>query len=775
MTRDFRDRSLLLIVVMGMLLIAGCSQKPPRRAYGSLVEYVNPLVGTDSEHGFSNGNTYPAVALPWGMNFWTPQTSKMRNGWTYTYKAKHIKGFKQTHQPSPWLNDYAAFSLMPLVGELKVDETARQSAFSHDREHSSPHYYSVHLDDYQVKVEITPTKRCAVFRFTFPSTEDAYVLLDGYWGNSKLTVDPESKTLTGWVDNNHGGVAPNFKNYIVASFSQPFEKSGTWVDSVLYDSKSAEGQRAGAFVKFNSKSRRVVELRVASSFVSLEQAKLNLEREVGNLSFEAIKERGAAAWNKELGKIQLEKGNGKPEDKRTFYSNLYRLLLFPREFYEISANSDTIHYSPYNGRIEKGVLYTDNGFWDTFRAVYPFYSILYPRKCGEIMQGIMVNPYKESGWLPEWSSPGHRNVMIGSNSASIIAEAYCKGIRNFDIHTAYEGILKNSENEGPLTSVGRAGVKWYNELGYIPSDVGVNEHVARTLEYAYNDFSIYRLAKLLQRPQEEIERFAMRAQNYRNVFDASTNFMRGKDKNGSWQEPFSPDTWGGAFTEGSAWHYTWSVLHDPQGLIDLMGGKEAFTAKLDSVFTTPPTFDYSYYNHEIHEMIEMVAANMGQYAHGNQPIQHGIYLYNYAQQPWKTQYWADYVMDSLYSDQPDGYCGDEDNGQTSAWYVFSALGFYPVAGVTAQYVIGAPHFEHVRLLLPGGKELEIKANQLSESNKYIQSVKVNGISYSKNYLPHEILISGGLIEFEMGAFPNTAWGSNKEDVPFSMSSPREVI
>ncbi|MCG8476752.1 MAG: GH92 family glycosyl hydrolase [Cytophagales bacterium] len=770
MSSSKKRRNVLLTLALGAALCAGCSPNKEKKVLESRADLVNPLVGSDSEYKFSNGNTYPAIALPWGMNFWTPQTAKMRDGWTYAYKAKHIKGFKQTHQPSPWLNDYAAFSLMPLVGELKIDETERQSAFSHENETSSPHYYSVLLDDYKTKVEISPTKRCAIFRFTFPETQEAKVLLDGYWANSHIVIDKERQTISGWVDNNHGGVADNFKNYFVARFDRPFEKGNTWLNAKATSSSESKGEKAGAYVAFNAKSNQEVVVRVASSFVSLEQAKLNLERELGQSSFEEIKTKAKEAWNSELGKVQIVKGNHNQEDQKVFYSNLYRLLLFPREFYEVSAANDTIHYSPYNGKIEKGVMYTDNGFWDTFRAVYPFYSLLYPAKYGEMMQGIMVNPFKESGWLPEWSSPGHRNVMIGSNSASIIAEAYCKGIRNFDIETAYQGILKNSENAGPLTSVGRAGVEWYNKLGYIPCDAKVNEYVARTLEYAYNDFSIYRLAVLLNRPKEEIERFAKRAQNYRNVFDASTNFMRGKDSKGNWQKPFVPDAWGGAFTEGSAWHYTWSVLHDPQGLIDLMGGREAFTAKLDSVFTTPPTFDYSYYNQEIHEMTEMAAANMGQYAHGNQPIQHGIYLYNYARQPWKTQYWTDRVMDSLYSAKADGYCGDEDNGQTSAWYVFSAMGFYPVAGVTGEYVIGAPRFEHLKITLPTGNVLEIKAKNLTERNIYIQSLKVNGKPYGKNYFTHELLKKGGLVEFEMGPEPNKSWGSRKEDIPFSMSN-----
>ncbi|HPO70846.1 MAG TPA: glycoside hydrolase family 92 protein, partial [Anaerohalosphaeraceae bacterium] len=376
----------------------------------------------------------------------------------------------------------------------------------------------------------------------------------------------------------------------------------------------------------------------------------------------------------------------------------------------------------------------------------------------------------ESGWLPEWASPGHRDCMIGSNSAVNIADAYLKGIRGYDIDTLYEAILKNSENAGPLRSVGRFGVEYYNTLGYIPCDVNVNESVARTLEYCYADFTIWKLARALNRPQDEIDRFFRRAQYYKNVFDASTNFMRGRRKDGSWSEPFMPEKWGGDFTEGCAWHYTWSVFHDPQGLIDLMGGREAFAAKLDAVFTTPPKYDCSYYGFPIHEIIEMTVMDMGQYAHGNQPIQHMIYLYNYAGQPWKAQKWVREVMNRLYTPTPDGLCGDEDNGQTSAWYVFSALGFYPVCPGSGQYVLGAPLFKNAVLHLPNGKIFEISAPKNSAENLYIQSAKLNGRTYTKTYLQHHDIIKGGKLQIAMGDKPNPNWGSGPDDVPYSMSS-----
>jgi len=454
---------------------------------------------------------------------------------------------------------------------------------------------------------------------------------------------------------------------------------------------------------------------------------------------------------------------------RTFYSCLYRALLFPRKFYEYDAQNKIVHYSPFNGEVLPGYMFTDNGFWDTFRSQFPFLTLMYPELNSHIMEGL-ANTYKESGWLPEWASPGHRDCMIGSNSASLIADSYLKGIRGYDINTLYEALLKNSENEGPLTSVGRKGVKYYNELGYVPYDVKVNENAARTLEYAYDDFTIYKLAIALKRPQAEIDRFKKRSQNYRNLFDPETKLMRGKNKDGKFQTPFNPFKWGDAFTEGNSWHYTWSVFHDIEGLANLMGGRESFAKMLDSVFNMAPVYDESYYGGVIHEIREMQIANMGQYAHGNQPIQHMIYLYNYAGQPWKSQYWVRQVMDRLYHSGPDGYCGDEDNGQTSAWYVFSALGFYPVCPGTDQYVLGAPLFPKMTVTMQDGKKLVIEAPGNSATNVYTQSVSLNGKAHTKNWISHTDLQKGGVLKVVMGAEPNKTRGTKEDAFPYSYSN-----
>ena len=372
----------------------------------------------------------------------------------------------------------------------------------------------------------------------------------------------------------------------------------------------------------------------------------------------------------------------------------------------------------------------------------------------EKMQAGLVNAYKESGFLPEWASPGHRDCMVGNNSASVVADAYIKGLRGYDIETLWEAVVHGANAVHPtISSTGRKGFDYYNRLGYVPYNVGINESVARTLEYAYDDWCIYQLGLKLGKSTKELKPFKLRAMNYQNVFDKETGLMRGRNEDGSFQSPFNPFKWGDAFTEGNSWHYTWSVFHDPAGLAKLIGGYDKFNAMLDSVFQLPPTFDHSYYGFTIHEIREMQIMNMGNYAHGNQPIQHMIYLYDYSGQPWKAQYWVREVMDRLYTAQPDGYCGDEDNGQTSAWYVFSALGFYPVCPGSTQYMIGTPYFRKVKIQLENGKTVTIRAEKNNKDNRFIQHITMNEQPYPHYYLEHEQLLSGSIIDFTMGNKP----------------------
>ena len=730
-------------------------------------QYVNPLMGTQSSFELSTGNTYPAIARPWGMNFWTPQTGKMGDGWQYTYTANKIRGFKQTHQPSPWINDYGQFSIMPVTGKLEFDEEKRASWFSHKGEIATPSYYKVYLAEHDVVTEMTPTERAVLFRFTFPENEHSYIVVDAFDKGSYVKVIPEENKIIGYTTRNSGGVPENFKNYFVIEFDKPFTYKGTFANKKLEEGNlEQKADHTGAIIGFSTRKGEIVHARIASSFISFEQAAQNL-KELGNDSFEQLAQKGNDAWNNVLGKIEVEGGN--LDQYRTFYSCLYRSLLFPRKFYEFTADGQPVHYSPYNGQVLPGYMYTDTGFWDTFRCLFPFLNLMYPSVNKEIQEGL-INTYKESGFFPEWASPGHRGCMIGNNSASVLVDAYMKGVKVDDVKTLYEGLIHGTENVHPeVSSTGRLGYQYYNKLGYVPYDVKINENTARTLEYAYDDWCIYQLAKALNRPKKEIELFAKRAMNYRNVFDKESKLMRGRNENGQFQSPFSPLKWGDAFTEGNSWHYSWSVFHDPQGLIDLMGGKKMFITMLDSVFAVPPVFDDSYYGQVIHEISEMTVMNMGNYAHGNQPIQHMIYLYNYAGQPWKAQYWLRQVMDRMYTPGPDGYCGDEDNGQTSAWYVFSALGFYPVCPGTDEYVIGAPLFKKATLHFENGNNLVIDAQNNSKENLYIESLRVNGQESTRNYLKHADLLQGGTIEFKMGSQPNLNRGINDDDAPYSFS------
>ena len=651
-------RRLLLIVIAGLTgNLLSCS-RPAGEVH--LSDYVSTLVGTQSDWTFSTGNTYPAIALPWGMNFWTPVTAEREDdGWAYQYGGHRITGFKQTHQPSPWINDYGAFSIIPGGGP---------SWFSHKSEIAKPYYYKVYLADHDITVEITPSERAAVMRLTFPESDSSVIEVNPFQGGGVVF---DGGGAIGYSVQNHGGVPEGFRNYFVIKADAPL------------------GER------FATSRGQVVTLYIASSFISEDQALRNLE-EVLDRPFDEVKSAAQSRWDEILGRIRVS--GGSEEQYRTFYSCLYRSTLFPRKFYEIGRDGKPVHYSPYDGKVHDGYLYTDTGFWDTFRALFPLLNLVYPDVSREILQGL-ANVARENDFLPEWASPGHRDCMIGNNSAAVVADAAEHGlVSHEDLEVLYKALVYGTEHVHPtVSSTGRKGHEYYNTLGYIPCDVGVNESVARTLEYAYDDWCIAQIAKLLGRPQEETDLHLKRSGNWRNVFDPSARLMRGRNADGSFKEPFSPYKWGDAFTEGNAWHYTWSVFHDIPGLVEAMGGRESFEQMLDSVFKVPPIYDDSYYGYRIHEITEMQVADMGNYAHGNQPSQHMLYLYNWTKHPEKGRMRIREVMDRLYSATPDGYCGDEDNGQTSAWYVFSAMGFYPVCPGSGEYAKGSPLFSKVEI------------------------------------------------------------------------------
>ena len=744
--------------------------RPANECNADKVQYVNPLMGTQSTFELSAGNTYPAIAMPWGMNFWTPRTAKIGDGWQYTYTKNRIYGFEQTHQPSPWINDYGQFSIMPVTGEPEMDEAKRASWFSHKGETALPHYYKVYLASYDIVTELTPTERAAMFRFTFPQG-DSHVVVDAYDQGSHIEVIPAKKMITGYTTRNSGGVPDNFRNYFVIEFDKPFEEIATFVGdtdslpSLKENALQQTGYRTGAVIGFKTSKGEKVHARVASSFISTEQAMTNL-KELGDDTFDSLVEQGRARWNSVLGRIDVD---GETDELRTFYSCLYRALLFPRKLYEITEEGNAVHYSPYNGKVLPGYIYTDTGFWDTFRCLFPLLNLVYPSVNAEIQEGLL-NTFRASGFFPEWASPGHRECMVGNNSASVLADAFVKGIRTSDTHLLYEGLLHGTNAVHPkVSSTGRIGHELYNRMGYVPCDAGINESAARTLEYSYNDWCILQVAKALDRPQREIDMLEKRALNYRNLFRSDHRLMCGRNTDGTFEENFSPLKWGGNFTEGNSWHYTWSVFHDIQGLIELMGGKKNFVEMLDSVFTVPPVYDDSYYGFPIHEIREMTVMNMGNYAHGNQPIQHMIYLYNYAGEPWKAQYRLRQVMQHMYSPTPDGYCGDEDNGQTSAWYVFSALGFYPVCPASDEYVLGAPLFKNAVIHLENGKQIVIEAEDNSDINIYIGRMMLDSKEYRHNYITHKQLTGGTRMKMFMAPQPNLSRGTADEDAPYSFS------
>jgi len=748
----FAALSALCTLCIVCTVAAGAGQLTP-------AQLANPLQGTDTVDGFSHGGTYPAIALPFPMNTWAPYTQPQKNSFYYQYRKNTFRGIRQTHQPSVWIPEYAAFSLMPVSGKLVFSDEDRASTFSHANEIAQPGYYKARLDTWDATIEVTPTERCAVFRFTFDKPRDAYVILDLFKCDEKkpsiVEIVPGENKIIGVARNNLGATPGNFGNYFVIVFDQPFVAGGVWNNDKSEAKNRMEGARIGAYVKFDPRKTPVITCRVASSFISAEQAALNLKREIGGASFETIRQRAEERWNEMLGRARVE--GGTEEQQRTFYSALYRSILFPHRFNEEDASGKPIYYSPYDGKLHKGYMFTDSGYWDTFRSAHPLYNLLYPEISGQITQGIL-NAYRESGWLPQWSSPGNRNAMIGNHAFSILADAWVKNVRAFDVKEAVNAMIHDAHNRGG--GMGRHGYEYYDRLGYVPVQTPekIPDATSKTLEYAYDDYCAAILAHAAGR-DAEAARFTRASKNYANVYDASTGFMRGRKEDGSWREPFDPYEWGGPFVEGNAWQWTWSVMHDVPALIKLSGGDEAFSRKLDALFAAPPIVKPGSYGHMIHEMNEMVAQGFGQYAHGNEPVHHVAYLYNYAGQPWKTQLRVRQIMSQLYQSTPDGLSGDEDTGQMSAWYVFNALGFYPVCPGTDIYAIGSPIFDRATLTV-GKKQFIINARDNGPQRPYIKAARLNGEPYDKTWLTHGQIAGGGEITFEMTSFPEYRWGSD---------------
>lgn len=735
----------------------------PVFAEKDLVQYVNTLQGTNSTYELSWGNTYPTTAVPYPMNSWSPQTGKNGDGWKYQYSATTIRGFQPTHQCSPWVGDYGVFSLMP-VSELVVEESKRATPFSHEKEVAKPHYYKVTLEN-GITTEFSPTTRSAHFRFSFPAKGDAFLVLDGYTKTSQVQIDVANHRITGYVHN--GAFSPKtHKNYFIIQFDKPFVSYGTWENrknTIQKNNLSREGEGIGAYVQFAKGSK--VQAKVSTSYISPEQAEVTMTRELGkHSSVEVTKQAAADVWNQLLNRVLVE--GGTEEDMKTFYSCMFRANLFSHKFYEEKEDGSPYYYSPYDEKIHDGYMFTDNGFWDTFRSQFPLTNILHPTMQGQYMQALL-DAQEQCGWLPSWSFPSETGGMVGNHSISLLTDAWVKGIRTFDPEKALKAYAHEAMNKGPWGGAnGRVRWKDYYQLGYIPYPESMGS-TAQTLEYCYDDFCAYQLAKMTGNKFYE-EVFARQIYNYKNVYDPSVGFMRGRKLDGSWAD-FDAFEWGGPYCEGNAWHYNWSVFHDVQGVIDLTGGDERFVAKIDSVFALPGIVKYGTYGTKIHEMLEMELAKMGQYAQGNQPIQHMIYLYSYAGQPWKTQYWIRQVMDRLYNSSENGYPGDEDQGGMSSWYVLSALGIYSVCPGTDEYVLGSPKFRKATITMEDGKKFVIEAKGNSKDNVYIQNATLNGKRHTRNYIHYSDIVNGGVLELQMGNQPEKTRGTAKEDRPFSLS------
>ena len=648
------------------------------------VDYVDPFIGTDSTRDFSGGNTLPLVVAPFGMTAWTPQTDT--SNWLFQYRQRKIGGFRATHQPSPWMGDYGYFTLMPQTGPRELDFDRRSSVYRHDETTMRPYLLKTRLGRYETEVALTATERCAFFQFRFPAADEVRLVLD-LTKDGTAAYDARHRRLAIRLHNHSGGVPDNFAFHAVLQL----DVRATFV-------------RAGdqAVLEFPRRTR-AVEVRVGTSFISSEQAAFHVAAELGQRSFGQVAAAARLRWNRLLGRVTID--GASPAQQRTFYTALYRTLLFPRQFHEPCPDGRVRHYSPYDGRVHDGVLSADNGFWDTFRTVYPLLAWIYPDLLGDILTG-WIHAFDESGWFPAWSSPGHRGCMIGTHSDAVFASACVRGVPGVDWGHAYEGLRRNAfEAPPPGSAFGRTGLVDYLRLGYLPAD-RVDHSCAATQEYAFSDYCVAQVARHVGR-MDDYRELMHRAGNYRNVFDRRTGFMRGRRANGSWVTPFDPFAWSREYIEGSAWQYTWAVPHDPEGLIALMGGSRRFVRRLDDMLAQPPVFRAGRYGMEIHEMTEMASAAFGQYAHSNQPVHHVLYLYACAGRPDRTRHWTHRVMNELYSDRPDGLSGDEDNGEMSAWYVWNALGLFPLNPADPGYVVGAPLFPRATVKVPGRSPLEV--------------------------------------------------------------------
>jgi predicted alpha-1,2-mannosidase len=714
----------------------------PSSTFATPVDAVNVLQGTNSSHAFSRGNTLPIAALPFGMAHWTLQ-SEANTPWMFSPAARRIQGLRCTHQLSPWLDDYGHAVFMPYCGDIQPEAAARASSYRPGDARLTPYSFELFLLRYRARVELIPTERCCLLTANFHADDGLKptgLAFDVLGKDTRIKPDPANRRILFTSTANAGGVPENFATYYILQFDDAWESF-----EVVQPSKAHPGNHQIGIVKF--KPGTAIEARIATSFLSFDQALLNLKNELGNHSAESLRDKAKSRWNEHLNRIEIE---GATRDQyRTFYSCLYRALLFPRIWHEPDAQGQMHHFSAFNGKVVPGVMYADHGYWDVYRAWYPFMSIVFPERLGEILQA-WVNAYQEGGWLPQFPAPGYRACMTGSLIDSVFGDAAAKGITGFDIHAAYEGLKKHATLKGdPDKGYGRAGIEDYLKLGYIPAD-RLEQSVAETVDAAYGDFCIAQVAKAAGH-EDDYRLFLKRSENWRKLFDPSVKFLRGKNANGSWLAPFDPFTWGSPYVEGSAWQHRWDAPHAVPELIEAMGSNAAAADALEKMLSTPPIFNVGVYEQEIHEMSEMAAVDFGQYAHSNQPSHNLLYLFAHAGRADRTQYWVRRVMRDLYS--PDNFAGDEDTGSMAAWYLLSAMGFYPVCPGKAEYTLGIPLFPHATLRLSGGKTLIIETTINDSEKLYVRDVDLNGQSIAGPTMSHAAVIGGGTLRFEMAAMP----------------------
>ena len=773
---------------------------PKAVSRNGLSDFVDTRRGTLSSGGFSRGNNFPATAVPHGFNFWTPMTDAGSMSWLYEYSRLNsdtnnlpmLQAFTVTHEPSPWMGDRQTFQVMPAAtGTPDGMRGTRALEFRHDNETARPYYYGVTFEN-GMRTEFSPTDHAAVFRFTFTGNASS-LIFDNVDNSSALAVDAANGVITGYSDNRSGLSTGATRLFVYAKLDRPIVSSGML---------PAGNRVSTGFVGFDTSADKVVTMRVATSLISLDQARHNLELEIGpDESLDSVRDRAKALWDKQLHVVEVE---GASEDQQvTLYSNLYRMFLYPNSAFENTGTADQPVYrhavqsstttpasSPTHtgAPVVDGKVYVNNGFWDTYRTAWPAYDLFTPNQAGELINGFLQQ-YKDGGWVSRWSSPGYANLMVGTSSDVAFADAYVKGVRGFDVSAAYQAALKDATVMPPNDNVGRKGFASSPFLGYTALD-STAEAMSWAMDGYINDFGIANLAKARldalapndpQRAQlaEDYRYFLNRAQNYVNMFDPSVGFFQGRDSAGNFRmkpADFDPREWGGDYTETDAWNMAFHVPQDGRGLANLYGGTDKLASKLDTFFATPETATFvGAYGGTIHEMLEARDVRMGQYGHSNQPSHHITYMYDYAGQPWKTQALVREALSRLYlgSEIGQGYPGDEDNGEMSAWYVFSALGFYPLQMGSPYYVVGSPLFTKATVNLDSGKQIVINAPNNSRTNVYVQGLKVNGRAYTKTYLPHDVLANGATLDFAMGPQPSS-WGTGAGNAPLSITQDNAV-